>query len=283
MKWYGSVFRDAGKEPPPNTFLFNQLAGGLAKRQLDPRKTLQKKRRAAYSVQTLRMVGHALAQMRKRKGKPWGPIKTQAIFTATLIAFWACARTADLCGAKPKTYSKRTTLLERDVTRFEEEDGTSGLQLFFKAEKVAKKEGSFVQLPMVTEGPFTDLCPVTAYQEYQRLKKGLKPRKDAPWLIDDEGRPITQQAFLKSVNTAIKLTYGNSKYASLMKALRGHSFRAGLPTHMQRMASVLTDEERRLMGRWMTEAAHKLYCKDRAKARFRVAKKVVQDLQSQPP
>ena len=274
MKWYNCIFRDFGQEPPPSTLLYNRLAGGLTKLQMDPRGACKKKKRAAYSVQTLRMVGHALAQMRKAKN-PWGPIKTQAIYTAVLIAFWACARTADLCGAKPDHYSKKTTLLERDVTRIIEGSEVEGLQLFFKAEKVPKKEGSIVQLPMVKDGPLTDLCPVAAYLRYQELKKPLAPHKKAPWLIGDDGKPITQNQFLKAIERALKTTYENTKYAPLMKALKGHSLRAGLPSHMQEMADVLTADERRLMGRWLSEAAHKLYCKNKAKARYRIAQKVI--------
>ena len=274
MKWYSCIFRDSGREPPPSTPLYNRLVGGLSKLQLDPRKAQKKKKRAAYSVQTLRMVGHALAQMKKAKN-PWGPIKTQAIFTAVLIAFWACARTADLCGAKPKHYSKKTTLLERDVTCMMKGTEVEGLQLFFKAEKVPKKDGSFVQLPMVKNGPLTDLCPVAAYLRYQELKNTLAPHRKAPWLIGDNGKPITQSQFLKAIEQALKTTYEGTKHAPLMKTLKGHSLRAGLPSHMQEMASVLTEDERRLMGRWLSEAAHKLYCKNKAKARFKVAKKVI--------
>ena len=128
---------------------------------------------------------------------------------------------------------------------------------------------------MVKDGPLTDLCPVAAYLRYQELKKPLEPHKKAPWLIGDNGKPITQSQFLKAIERALKTTYENTKYAPLMKALKGHSLRAGLPSHMQEMTNVLTEDERRLMGRWLSEAAHKLYCKNKTKARYKIAKRVI--------
>ena len=279
MKWYGSILRDKGHKPPADNLIFDRMAGGLKKRNLDPRRKAKKTRREAYSVGKLRLLGHALAQMREKKPGTWGRVKAQGIFAATLIAFWACARTADLCGAGPDEYSKKTTLLERDFRLMENDGKVEGLEVFFKSEKVPNQNGSRVQLPMVPDGPLTDLCPVSAYLEYQKAKESLEPNKDAPWLITDAGKPITQKVFVKSIKRAIECTYEGTEYEHLMEALKGHSLRAGLPTEIQKMASVLTKEESRLMGRWVTETAHQLYCKNPTGARYRVAQRVVEGMQ----
>ena len=278
MRWYGSIFRDKGREPPPETFHYERLAGGVTKAKLDPEGKQKKTKREAYSVTKLRLLGHALSKMEKSNEKAWGRIQTQGIFAATLIAFWACARTADLCGAQKDTYSKKTTLLERDFRLMKKDGKVEGLEVFFKCGKVYKEKGSKVQLPMVADGNLTDLCPVAAYLQYQEAKSALKPRQDAPWLINDKGKPLTQQAFTNAIKTAIETTYKDTEIAPLMEALKGHSFRAALPTEIQKMAEALTPEESRLMGRWLTEAAHQRYCKDEAGARYKVARKLLNRL-----
>ena len=283
MRWYGSIFRNKGVEPPPETFCYERLAGGITKVNQDSEKNQEKTKRQAYSVTKLRLLANALSHMEKNNEKNWGRVQTQGIFAATLIAFWACARTADLCGAENDTYSRKTTLLERDFKLMEKNGEIEGLEVFFKCGKVYKEKGSKVQLPMVSDGSLTDLCPVAAYLQYQEAKSTLKPRKDAPWLINDEGKPFRQQAFTNAIKTAIETTYRNTEIAPLMDALKGHSFRAALPTEIQKMADALTPEESRLMGRWLTEAAHQRYCKDEAGARYKVARRLLSRMDTKKP
>ena len=282
MKYYGVILRDNGIEPPPDTFLYIRLASGLRKLTLDPtqaRKTARK--RAAYSTRTLRLAISAIAKKCKTRGGSWDELLVQAIYTAMLIAFWACARTGELCGASKTSYSWKTTLLERDL-RLLEADGETVLELFFKSEKVVKESGSRVQLPKIPDNSsYRDLCPVRAYQRYQDLKARLKPTQDAPWLIDDKGRPLTQGNFTSLVNKTIERAYAKSEYRDLMADLKGHSFRSGLPTTMEEISATMTTEEMKMMGRWASEAAYQRYCKGRVNKRLPVAKKVLAQLEAQ--
>lgn len=281
MKYHSCVLRDNGIEPPPDTFTYIRLASGLRKLTLDPAQKLKAARkRSAYSPHTLRLAASAIAKRSKAHGGKWDELLVQALYTAMLIAFWACARTSELCGATRATYSTKTTLLERDVKLLEVE-GETVLELFFKSEKVIKESGSRVQLPKIDDGPHLDLCPVRAYQRYQHLKQRLRPASDAPWLIDGKGKPITQNAFIKLVHDAIENEYQEPKHKKLMAALKGHSFRAGLPTTIEEISTNLTTEEMKMMGRWTSEAAYQRYCKGRLNKRLPVAKKVLAQLNTQ--
>ena len=285
VKYYACILRDNGIEPPPDTFLYIRLASGLRKLTLDPAQNVKAaKKRAAYSTHTLRLAASAVAKKCKTRGGPWDELLVQALYTAMLIAFWACARTSELCGASKASYSPKTTLLERDV-KLLKVDNETVLELFFKSEKVIKESGSRVQLPMIPHGSNLDLCPVRAYQRYQTLKRRLRPAPDAPWLIDGKGRPLTQKAFTALVHKAIENEYANSKHSKLMAALKGHSFRAGLPTTMEEISATMTTEEMKMMGRWASEAAYQRYCKGRLNKRLPVAKKVLAQLEAQqsPP
>ena len=153
-----------------------------------------------------------------------------------------------------------------------------GLEIHFKAEKVAKDMGSRVQLPRVVGGPLEQLCPVLAYQRYQSLKAEFNQCPQAPWLIDSNGKPITQQALLRLINTAVDQAFGGTHHKEYLQKLKGHSFRMALPTHMQEMAAALTKAERKMMGRWASDEAYQRYCKDIRGPRYNTAKKVIAHL-----
>ena len=82
------------------------------------------------------------------------------------------------------------------------------------------------------------------------------------------------------MDLAIEHVYQDSLYIDALRRLRGHSFRSALPTHMQAMGEELTLEEKKLMGRWFTEQAYALYCKDKTQNRLNIAHIVAKHLQS---
>ena len=153
-----------------------------------------------------------------------------------------------------------------------------GLEIFFGSEKVAQQAGSRVQLPRIPEGPLQQLCPVMAYAKYQQMKKHLNPRPSAPWLIDSTAKPMLQPALLNHMDYAIEKVYGNTKYMHFLKKLWGHSFRAALPTHMQNKLDIFSKEERKLMGRWLSDKGFQAYCKDATNNRLNIAQLVLDTL-----
>ena len=278
IKFYGSILHDKGLQPPLDCPLYTRISTGLRKRMHDPRRKEENIKREAYSIESLKAAAHAIAKMASLPHKPWDALRVQAVYTAMVIAFWACARTRDLCGAGKNTYSTRTTLCEQDLTLMQEGDQVIGLEIHFKAEKVAKAMGSRVQLPRVKGGPLERLCPVLAYQRYQRLKSNFNQRPQAPWLIDNTGKPIQQHNLLRLINTAIDRVFGDTHHKEYLQKLKGHSFRMALPTHMQEMAATLTKAERKMMGRWASDEAYQRYCKDLKGPRYNTAKKVISHL-----
>ena len=278
IKFYGSILQDKGLQPPPDCPLFKRIATGMKKRLHNPRRKEESIKREAYSIESLKAAAHAIATMASKQRKPWDDLRVQAVYTAMVIAFWACARTRDLCGAERNTYSTRTTLCEQDLTLMKDGNQVIGLEIHFKAEKVAKDMGSRVQLPRVVGGPLEQLCPVLAYQRYQSLKAEFNQCPQAPWLIDSNGKPITQQALLRLINTAVDQAFGGTHHKEYLQKLKGHSFRMALPTHMQEMAAALTKAERKMMGRWASDEAYQRYCKDIRGPRYNTAKKVIAHL-----
>ena len=279
LKTYNSILLDKGLESSPDSALLQKMRRGLRNKDFNPRLTAQKPKRQAHTTETLSLLTHALASMGPRKQGPWEELRVQALFTAALIAFWGCARLSDLCGAQPSEYSMKTTLLEKDFSLMYENGKVTGLEIFFGSEKVQRLNGSRVQLPKIPQGPLQKLCPVNAYLQYQKLKRPLRPRASAPWLIDHTGKPILQRNLTPYFDQAINKTFGHTKHIQFLRKLRGHSFRAALPTHMQAMGEELTPEEKKLMGRWLSEAAYRRYCKNKT-SRLNTAKLVVNNLQS---
>ena len=278
IKSFNSLLLDKGINPEPDSPLFQRLKIGLKNKNFNAREKDKAPKRQAHTKETISMVAHALAQMVSVTEHPWDKLRVQAVFTACLIAFWGCARLSDLCGAGSSSYSLRTTLLEKDLRLMTKDNKVTGLELFFGSEKVQQAAGNRVQLPRMSNGPLAKLCPVRAYVAYQRMKMKLRPTAEAPWLIDYNGLPMTQRSLNALIDVAITKVYGDSEHMHFLKKLRGHSFRAALPTHMQTMGETFTSEEKRLMGRWRSESSYQLYCKNKTNSRLSIAKTVAAHL-----
>ena len=276
---YNSILLDRGITPPPESPIFKRLKTGLENRQHNPRKAAEVPRRQAHTRETILLLSHALGQMGPRKHGLWDELRVQAVFTSALIAFWACARLSDLCGADATGYSVRTTLLEKDCSLIFEDNKVIGLELFFGSEKVPQALGSRVQLPKIPPGPMENLCPVRAYIRYQKLKMKLSPQPDAPWLIDSDGKPISHRSLTRLMDLAVEKSFSSTNLIHYLRKLRGHSFRSALPTCMQAMSSEFTKEEKLMMGRWFTDQAYALYCKDKVRNRLSVAQAVAKHLE----
>ena len=277
---YNSILLDKGLSPPRDTPLFKRLVTGLTNQKHNPRVVAEAPIREAHTKESLSMLAHALASMGSQGHQLWNDLRVQAVFTASLIAFWACARLSDLCGASTTAYSIRTTLLEKDLSLMVENNKVIGLEIFFGSEKVTQLAGSRVQLPRIPDGPLQKLCPVRAYVTYQRMKLQLHQAPEAPWLIDFNGKPIPHRSLTRFLDLAIETIYSGTAHLHVLRKLRGHSFRAALPTHMQSMGEELSDEEKLFMGRWLTDNAYRLYCKNKTQNRFFTAQAVARHLQS---
>ena len=278
LKTYNSILLDKGWDSPTDTHLFKRILKGHENRNFNPREKAAQPKRQAHTTETLALLAHALNAMGPTNGGPWQQLRIQALFTAAMTAFWACARLSDLCGAEKTSYSTSTTLLEKDFTLMYDNGQIIGLEIFFGSEKVPHLEGSRVQLPKIPPGPLQQLCPVAAYLRYQKLKKILRPQASAPWLIDSDGQPILQRNLTAWYDAAVERTFGSTALIHILRKLRGHSFRSALPTQMQAMA--LTPEEKKLMGRWLSDEAYRLYCKNKTNNRMSIAQQVINSLQA---
>ena len=184
-----------------------------------------------------------------------------------------------MVGSQRNNYSIRTTLLEQDLTLMKDKSNkVVGLEIFFSSEKVPKEYGSRVQLPLVNQDNLKSICPVRAYIKYQEMKSHLNQQSFSPWLIDFNGKPIIQSNLVKLIKRAVNETFRNTMNETALKDLHGHSFRSALPTELQFMRSSLSEEERKMLGRWLSTPAFLRYCKDKTNARFDTAIIVNQEL-----
>ena len=279
LKTHNSILLSLGIKPPPTTALYKGLAKGYSNRNFDARAKAQEPKRLAHTKDTMKLLAHAIGAMGPKHQDRWPELKVQAVFTATIVAFWSSARLSDLCGPPGHTFSQKTSLLEKDFRLMKRNGETIGLEVFFSSEKVQLDEGSKIQLPAIPTGPLRRLCPVRAYKKYQQLKAPLEPRASAPWLINEKGRPITRRALTTAVDYATNKAFSNEKQKHIFNRLTGHSFRPSLATHMQQMGDNISEEEQKLVGRWRSNQAFQRYRKDKTSARFNIAKTVINNLQ----
>ena len=281
LRWYPVILRDKGIEPPPDTFIYNQMVSAIKKRMHDPAgRKARRSQRHAYSVESLKMTSHAFYKMSERGGGSWHDLRAQAMHALSTICFWAVCRMSDVTGAKIDEYSTKTTLLEQDLKLMEEDGEVVGLEIQFNSEKIAKDFGSTVQLPMVAAGSLTSICPVRAYMAYQKMKEPLQQEPFAPWLVDYDGKPIIQSRVAKLINQAVSKTFAGTLDEETFARLKTHSFRAALPSELHRLGSQLTIEQRQMMGRWLSRASYDRYVKNNPKNRFQVARKVLEEIEN---
>ena len=116
--------------------------------------------------------------------------------------------------------------------------------------------------------------------EYQRMKEHLQQKPFSPWLVDYNGRPLTQATVAKLIDGAVDQTFRSKLDRRALANLKLHSFRAAIPSELHRLGTQLTAAQRQMMGRWLSKSSYDRYVKSGPRDRFKVAQQVMQEIES---
>ena len=264
MKVYRSLVVLEGATPWPPSLQYKQMIKGLRNRNHNPMEVVAKSHRKAYSVSSLRIVGHAIASSK------WTDMKKQAVFTPMLLAFWGRLRLCEILNYSAFEFKRDNSFLFNDVKFMKDEEGrTEGVQLWIRHAKVPDDAGALVEIPNVDK--FKDICPVRAMKKYIQLRKLHTKRADVPFFLDEKTSLMTKNKFSGYIKEALRNL--EPEHQHLFEDLKGHSLRAGVPTAMQALSPDIDPQIMQYLGRWRGCSVN-LYMKDKnaaASARLAVA------------
>jgi len=197
--------------------------------------------RRVMSLPLLRHFGHKLAMAN------WHSMTTQCMWTAGLLAFFGTIRMGELLSGSESTFDESTTLTWGDVLYREEDDS---FLLHLKIPKSAVREGEFVDI-----FPFKKFgcCPVAALKEHHKIQTAAgRGRWQDPVFIFPNGKMMTKSC----LNQALK-TLMQDVCDFTVNSLSCHSFRAGVPSELERHPDMMSSDDIKGWGRWNSEAYEK--------------------------
>lgn len=170
----------------------------------------------------------------------WSLYLKSTMWTIFSVAFFASARMGELLSPSRTSFDASSTLRFRDVIVRE-----LCIMIHIRAPKSGNPKGEFLYLfPF----PHKGLCPVGALKTHLLLTSKAGQPPHLPLFRDDEGYMIT----VEYVNQALKklLEY---RVDFNNHTISAHSFRAGLPSELQRLPSMLTSDEVKGWSRWNSD------------------------------
>ena len=264
MKVYKRLIILEGAVPPETSPQYRQLAKGLQNSSHNPMAFVATQQRKAYSISSLRIMGHAIAKT------VWSELRKQAVYTTMLLAFWGRLRLAEILEDSSRSFKMNNAFLRKDLKFLRDQGGnTNGIQLWIRHAKVPDPAGALVEIPKIDK--FSDICPVRAIKKYLVLRKKVTRDGESPLFVDDTNLLLTHRKYSDYVQEAINTL--DIKLQGLFEDLKGHSLRAGVPTALQKLGNQIDPEIRQYLGRWKGNSVN-LYMKDKdsaASARLAVA------------
>jgi len=170
----------------------------------------------------------------------WSAYLKSTIWTIFSVAFFASARMGELLSPSRTSFDASSTLRIRDVLVRE-----SGIMIHIRAPKSGNPKGEFLYLfPF----PHRGLCPVGALKTHLSLvlKEGQPPH--LPLFRDDVGYTITVDYINIALRQLLKFRIDFKDHS-----ISAHSFRAGLPSEMQRLPSLLSSDDIKGWSRWNSD------------------------------
>jgi len=143
-----------------------------------------------------------------------------------------------------KFYDKNTTLLWGDLKRLD-----NSWLLHIKSPKSRTKGGEFVDI-FEFKGQFC--CPVKALDELKRISVNSNNMTKAVFIFNN-GKPLTKNVFNKTISELLRNEVKNSN-----GSIKGHSFRAGIPSLLAKYPNLSKANLIKGWGRWSSEA-YQLY------------------------
>lgn len=166
---------------------------------------------------------------------------TLPILALFSLAFFGSCRMGELVSLSRTEFDSLSTLRLRDIL-----DRSTSLLVHLKCPKSGKPGGEFLDV-----FPFNhaDLCPVLALRSHMSNFQAKNLSPDLPIFLDDNGYLFT----IDYVNQALKKLL-ESSFDFSHDYISGHSFRAGIPSELQRSPELLSNQDVQGWGRWNSEA-----------------------------
>ena len=172
----------------------------------------------------------------------WHSFLKISLWTLFSLSFFATARMGELVSPSRTSYDASSTLRVRDVL-----DRSDNILIHIRCPKSGNPQGEFLYLfPF----PHNDLCPVKAVQELLAASKEMNFSPHLPIFRDNEGLPLTIQYVNLALTALLKDRIDLESHS-----LSCHSFRAGIPSELQRSPALLNSDDVKGWGRWNSDAA----------------------------
>ena len=142
--------------------------------------------------------------------------------------------------------------------------------LHIKSPKSGRVGGEFLD---VFPFPFKDLCPVLALQTHLGNLSARKYPSHLPLFTDDEGYLITVRYVNLTLQSLLKTRVDLQEHS-----LSAHSFRAGIPSELQRSPDLFNSEDVKGWGRWQSDC-HARYKRLNSQQRAKIFSKISLALQ----
>ena len=174
----------------------------------------------------------------------WHTFLKTSLWTLFSVSFFATARMGELVSPSRTSFDPSSTLRVRDVL-----DRSDNILIHIRNPKSGNPQGEFLHLYPF---PLNDLCPVKAIQELLAASQRMGFPAHLPIFRDNEGLPFT----LRYVNLALTALL-KDRIDLTSHSLSCHSFRAGIPSELQRSPQLLNSDDVKGWGRWNSDAANR--------------------------
>ena len=170
-----------------------------------------------------------------------------ATWAVATMAFWGSFRLSELLSSHVKSIDVKVDLLRRDIridSRMVERKVRNIMVVNLKSPKEAKSNKEAIKVEVFAMPSATDLCPVEAFKDYEKVYGKLQ-QNNAAFRLAESGDCLRKERFNKTLKNYFQ------QYSDYGK-LTGHSFRSGLSSLLGEAG--FTDEEIQALGRWSSSA-----------------------------
>lgn len=175
---------------------------------------------------------------------PWSSYLKTSLWALFCIAFFASARMGELVSTSRTSYDPKSTLRIRDIL-----DRDSNILIHLRQPKSGLVGGEFLHLfPF----PHLNLCPVLAVRQLLHVVKVKQLKAHLPIFRDDEGFPMNIQYINLALKELLKKRVDLSDHS-----ISAHSFRAGIPSQLQRTPDILDPNIVKGWSRWNSDSINR--------------------------
>jgi hypothetical protein len=226
-------------------------------------RNIAKESRKVMTLPLLKLLGHEISKT------GWSEDSKQVFWTACVTAFFGSFRFGELLSSSEQGFNKDETLLWSDVVFSD-----NSVLIHVKISKSRATHGEHIDLfPF----PGHNCCPVRCLQRLKDLSSKRSPRvplDKEPVFAFSSGKLLTSRSLNETLEKL--LTPHLSGQAAL---IRGHSFRAAIPSAMANNPDMASVEDLKSWGRWNSDS-FKLYTRLKLKKKKLIFDKITSILNS---